>query len=155
MLVAAGSTTLNNSDLDFVNSAAKGGTAEVEMGHLAVQKSANPEVKRFANRMVRDHSRVAVKLTALASMKGVSLPDGKGIMNDATYLELKVLSGKEFDKAYVKAMLADHQEDVAAFQKESAGAQDPDVKTFAAQTLPTLQEHLNMIQKLKPTIDAQ
>jgi putative membrane protein len=101
-----------------------------------------PEVQRFAGRMVRDHSKNDVKLSALASSKGVQLQDGKGLMNDATYPELKVLSGKEFDKAYVKAMLADHKDDVSSFEKQSADAQDPDVKNFAAKTLPMLQEHL-------------
>jgi len=105
--------------------------------------------------MVRDHSKIDVKLTALASSKGVQLPDGKGLMNDATYLELKVLSGKEFDKAYVKAMVADHKDDVSSFEKQSADAQDPDVKSFAARTLPMLQEHLNIIEKIQSEIGGQ
>jgi putative membrane protein len=138
-----------------VNNAAKGGTTEVQLGHLAAQKSKNPEVQRFASRMVRDHSKIDVKLTALASSKGVQLPDGKGLMNDATYLELKVLSGKEFDKAYVKAMVADHKDDVSSFEKQSADAQDPDVKSFAARTLPMLQEHLNIIEKIQSEIGGQ
>ena len=153
MLSAA--TNLNSNDLDFVNNAAKGGTTEVELGHLAAQKSKNPEVQRFASRMVRDHSKIDVKLIELASSKGVQLPDGKGLMNDATYLELKVLSGKDFDKAYVKAMVADHKDDVSSFAKQSADAQDPDVKSFAAKTLPVLQEHLNMIQKIQSEIGGQ
>jgi len=155
ILTAAAATKLNNDDLDFVNGAAKGGTAEVALGHLAAQKSSNPRVQAFANRMVRDHSQIDRKLATLAASKGVDLPDGKGLTNDATYLELKVLSGKEFDKAYVKAMVADHKEDVSSFEKQSAAAQDPDVKNFAAKTLPMLQEHLTMIQKIQSDIDAQ
>lgn len=154
-LVFSAATNLNSNDLDFVNNAAKGGTTEVQLGHLAAQKSKNPEVQRFASRMVRDHSKIDVKLTALASSKGVQLPDGKGLMNDATYLELKVLSGKEFDKAYVKSMVADHKDDVSSFEKQSADAQDPDVKSFAARTLPMLQEHLNIIEKIQSEIGGQ
>jgi putative membrane protein len=154
-LVLSAATNLKSNDLDFVNNAAKGGTTEVQLGHLAAQKSKNPEVQRFASRMVRDHSKIDVKLTALASSKGVQLPDGKGLMNDATYLELKVLSGKEFDKAYVKAMVADHKDDVSSFEKQSADAQDPDVKSFAARTLPMLQEHLNIIEKIQSEIGGQ
>jgi putative membrane protein len=154
-LILSAATNLNSNDLDFVNNAAKGGSTEVELGHLALQKSKNPEVQRFANRMVRDHSKIDVKLAALASSKGVQLPDGKGLMNDGTYLELKVLSGKEFDKAYVKAMVADHKEDVSSFEKQSADAQDPDVKSFAVKTLPILQEHLSMIQKIQSAIGGQ
>lgn len=152
---AAGSGTLNSDDLSFVNAAAKGGTTEVELGQLAAQKSTNPSVQAFAKRMVRDHSNINRRLSALAASKGVDLPDGKGIMNDATYLELKVLSGKEFDKAYVKAMVADHKDDVSSFEKQSAAAQDPEVKNFAAKTLPTLQEHLTMIEKLQSDMGGQ
>jgi putative membrane protein len=153
ILAAAAEPKLNSDDLGFVNGAAKGGTAEVALGRLAAEKSSNPRVQAFANRMVRDHSEIDRKLATLAASKGVELPDGKGLMNDATYLELKVLSGKEFDKAYVKAMLADHKEDVSSFEKQSTTAQDPDVKRFAAKTLPTLQEHLSMIQKIQSDID--
>jgi putative membrane protein len=155
IFAAAAEPKLNSDDLGFVNGAAKGGTTEVALGRLAAQKSSNPGVQAFANRMVRDHSKIDRNLAALAASKGVELPDGKGLMNDATYLELKVLSGKEFDKAYVKAMVADHKEDVLSFEKQSAAAQDPDVKDFAAKTLPTLQEHLTMIRKIQSDIDAQ
>lgn len=155
ILAAAVEPRLNSDDLGFVNGAAKGGRTEVALGRLAAQKSSNPRVQAFANRMVRDHSKIDRNLVALAASKGVELPDGKGLMNDATYLELKVLTGKEFDKAYVKAMVADHKEDVSRFEKQSAAAQDPDVKNFAAKTLPTLQEHLTMIQKIQSDIDAQ
>ena len=67
-------------------------------------------MQAFANRTVRDHSEIDRKLATLAASKGVELPEGKGLMNDATYLELKVLSGKEFDKAYVMAIVADHKQ---------------------------------------------
>jgi putative membrane protein len=155
ILTAAAEPKLNSDDLGFVNDAAKGGTTEVALGRLAAEKSSNPRVQAFANRMVRDHSEIDRKLATLAASKGVELPDGKGLMNDATYLELKVLSGKEFDKAYVKAMVSDHKEDVSSFEKQSTAAQDPDVKKFAAKTLPTLQEHLTMIQKIQSDIDMQ
>lgn len=155
ILAAAAEPKLNSDDLGFVNGAAKGGTTEIALGRLAAEKSSNPRVQAFANRMVRDHSEIDRKLATLAASKGVELPDGKGLMNDATYLELKVLSGKEFDKAYVKAMVADHKDDVSSFEKQSTAAQDPDVKRFAAKTLPTLQEHLTMIQKIQSDIDMQ
>ena len=155
IVFAAAEPKLNSGDLEFVNGAAKGGTTEVELGRLAAQKSSNPRVQAFANRMVRDHAKIDRNLAALAASKGVELPDGKGLMNDATYLELKVLSGKEFDKAYVKAMVADHKEDVSSFEKQSGAAQDQDVKNFATKTLPTLQEHLTMIQKIQSDIDAK
>ncbi len=150
---AGGPAKLTGDDADFVKKAAKGGMTEVELGQLAEQKTSNPLVKSFAERMVRDHSQADRQLTALAASKGVDLPTGKGLMNDASYLKLKMLSGKEFDKAYVSAMVSDHKEDVADFEKQSETAKDPDVRNFAAQTLPTLKEHLSMIEKIQPQVD--
>jgi putative membrane protein len=48
----------------------------------------------------------------------------------------------------MRAMLADHRKDVAAFKKESTRGNDPDVKQFASQTLPTLEEHLKIARDL-------
>ncbi len=152
---AAASSTLSGDDLDFVKNAAKGGMAEVELGRLGEQKASNPEVKNFASRMVRDHSKANHELTSLAASKGVDLPSGKGMMNDATYMKLKVLSGAAFDKAYVSAMVDDHKQDVADFEKESEAAQDPSVRSFAAKTLPTLKEHLELIEKIQSDMGAQ
>ena len=57
-----------------------------------------------------------------------------------------MLSGKAFDKSYIKGMVKDHEEDIKEFQTESASGQDPDAKAYAAATLPTLQAHLKKIQ---------
>jgi len=58
------------------------------------------------------------------------------------------MSGAEFDRAYVKMMVNDHNKDVKAFEKQSTRGADPDVKAFAGKTLATLQEPLTMIKTL-------
>ncbi|HEY3570771.1 MAG TPA: DUF4142 domain-containing protein, partial [Thermoanaerobaculia bacterium] len=72
---------------------------------------------------------------------------------------LSKLSGAAFDKAYVSMMVKDHKKDVAEFKKESTKAKDSDVKSFASTTLPTLQDHLKMIEdisaKMHPTKSAK
>jgi putative membrane protein len=153
LLLAASAVT--GADSDFMKSAAKGGLAEVELGQMAVQKASDPSVKDFAHRMIRDHSKANTALTELASSKGVELPTGKGLSNDTSALHLKMLSGKQFDSAYVKMMVDDHKEDVAAFEKAAGEAADPDVKHFASKTLPTLKSHLSMIEKIQATLDAK
>jgi putative membrane protein len=153
LLVAASAVT--GADSDFMKSAAKGGLAEVELGQMAVQKASDPSVKEFANRMIRDHSKANAALSELASSKGVTLPTGKGLSNDTSALHLKMLSGKQFDSAYVKMMVDDHKEDVAEFEKAAGQAADPDVRHFASKTLPTLKSHLSMIEKIQATLDAK
>ena len=65
---------------------------------------------------------------------------------------LAKLSGPEFDKAYMEHMVKDHKKDVKEFQKAANDAQDPDVKAFAANTLPTLQEHLQMAKDTEAAV---
>jgi putative membrane protein len=67
-------TTLNSDDRKFIMNAAHGGMMEVKLGHLAVDKATNPDVKQFGQRMVDDHSKANSELMALASQKGITLP---------------------------------------------------------------------------------
>lgn len=62
------------------------------------------------------------------------------------------MSGDAFDKAYMADMVKDHKKDIADFQKESSNGQDSDVKQFASQTLPTLQDHLKQAQTVAPKV---
>jgi putative membrane protein len=62
------------SDQSFVKEAAEGGLAEVELGQLATEKTSNPEVKRFAQRMINDHSKANDQLKQIAVQKGIDLP---------------------------------------------------------------------------------
>jgi putative membrane protein len=126
--------------------------AEVELGQLAADKAANPDVKEFAQRMVKDHSQANDQLKQIAMQKGVTLPTSPSKKNQATKDRLSKLSGDAFDKAYMADMVKDHKKDVAAFQRESSSGQDPDVKQFASQTLPTLQDHLKQAETVTPKL---
>ena len=139
------------SDRQFMDKAAQGGMAEVELGQLAQQNGQSQEVKDFGKRMVNDHSKANDQLKQLASQKGVALPTGLDAKDQATKDRLSKLQGAAFDKAYMKDMVMDHKKDVAEFKKESMSAHDPDLKTWAGQTLPTLQSHLQEAEKIAPS----
>lgn len=136
------SSALSPDDKEFLSKAGMGGLAEVQMGNLALQKASSADVKAFGQRMVTDHSKANEELQALATAKGAALPtELTGEMKDA-YDHLNGLSGAEFDKAYMKHMVEDHEKDVAEFDKASTSATDADLKAWAGKTLPTLQSHL-------------
>jgi putative membrane protein len=138
----------SSADAKFLKEAADGGMAEVELGQLAASRASSSDVKRFGLRMVDDHGKANDELKQLALQKHVDLPPEPSAKHKATKARLEKLSGEQFDKAYMADMLQDHKKDVAAFQLESKSAQDPDVKSFAASTLPTLQEHLKQAESL-------
>jgi putative membrane protein len=149
---AQAASSLSAADQKFVKEAAEGGMAEVELGRLAVEKASSDNVKKFGQRMVDDHSKANDKLKEIATSKGVTLPESPNAKQRATKARLEKLSGNEFDKAYMKDMLKDHKQDVADFQKESKTGKDSDVKNFASQTLPTLQDHLKNAESITPMV---
>src|SRR5947199_691118 len=106
-------------DNPFVTKAANGGMAEVKLGTLATQKAANPDVKAFGQQMVDDHGKANDELKQLASSKGITLPTDIDAKEQAKYDRLSKLSGAEFDRAYMKHMVADHRTDVSEFRRES------------------------------------
>jgi len=133
-------------DSQFAMKAAAGGMAEVKMGELAVKNASSADVKAFGQKMVDDHSKAGDKLKSIAAKDNISLPSEMGAKEKATYERLSKLQGAEFDKAYMRDMVKDHKTDVAEFQKEANGGKNSDLKQFASETLPTLQEHLKMAQ---------
>ena len=132
----------------FLNEAARGGMMEVELGRVATQNESNDRVKEFGQRMVDDHSKANDDLKGLASRENVTLPTAVSKDEQKQIDRLSKLHGAAFDKAYMQAMLQDHEKDVAKFRQESKTASDPDVKDFASRTLPTLEEHLRMAKDI-------
>ena len=134
---------------EFAVKAANGGMMEVELGRMAQEKGMSKDVKEFGAMMVTDHSKANDELKTLATAKNITLPSTMGEDKQEMVNDLMKLSGKEFDKKYVSMMVDDHQKDVDEF-KEAAEDNDidPDVKAFAAKTLPTLQQHLDRIKAI-------
>jgi putative membrane protein len=135
-------------DKQFLKDAAQGGRTEVELGKLASQKASSDDVKQFAQKMVDDHSKANDKLKDVASQDDIEVPATLDSSHQSRIDKLSKLSGDEFDKAYIKDQLKDHETDVKDFQAEAQNGKDPKVKAFASETLPTLQQHLSMIKNL-------
>ncbi|MEW6613508.1 DUF4142 domain-containing protein [Thermithiobacillus tepidarius DSM 3134] len=135
-------------DRAFMEMAAQGGMAEVQMGQMATRQAADPDVKQFGQRMVDDHGKANAELKQLAQKKGVTLPDDTDKKHKDIAARLAKLKGAEFDRAYMAAMVKDHQEDVTHFENKAKNAKDADVKAWAGKTLPVLKEHLQMAESL-------
>jgi putative membrane protein len=134
-------------DHAFAMKAAQGGQMEVDLGKMAKDHASSQAVKDFGQRMVDDHSKAGDELKALASKKSIDLPSGPGAEEKGMSDRLGKLQGAAFDRAYMRMMVSDHKKDIAEFQREANRGQDADLKTWAAKTLPTLQEHLAQAQK--------
>jgi putative membrane protein len=147
----AAPAALSGGERRFLENAARGGMAEVELGKLAQQKGESQQVKDFGKRMVDDHGKANEELKRIAGAKGVTLPtevDGK---HKRLIDKLSKKSGHDFDREYMDEMVDDHEKDVKDFRSMAKSAKDADVKSFASSTLPTLEQHL---QAAKSTEDA-
>jgi putative membrane protein len=135
-------------DKKFAKDAALGGMTEVELGKLAAQKGSSDAVKQFGQKMVDDHSKANQELKQVASLEKIDLPNSIDSKHQSRIDKLSKLDGPSFDKAYIKDQVKDHKQDVSAFQSEAQSGTDPNVKQFAAKTLPVLQGHLSLVKDL-------
>lgn len=141
--------SVSSGDQEFLDKALLGGFVEVQTSGIAVTKAQNEEVRAFAQKMISDHSKANKELKELGKEKGATLIGGTGSEEQKEMADLSNLSGAAFDKEYVKRMIAAHEKDVAVFQKQADGGTDAGLKRFAAETLPTLKMHLEMIKDIQ------
>ncbi|MBV9301422.1 MAG: DUF4142 domain-containing protein [Acidobacteriaceae bacterium] len=145
-----GSTKMMKSpDATFAMKAAQGGLAEVKMGKLAAEKGNSADVKAFGQQMVDDHSKANDDLKSVAEKENMTLPADVNAHQRAMCNRLEKLSGEAFDRAYVRDMVMDHEEDVKEFQKEANNGKDDQIKAFASRTLPVIQGHLDKIKSIQ------
>jgi len=134
----------------FITKAIQGNLAEVQMGQLAQEKSQNGDVKAFAQQLVTDHNDANSKATAIANDLGVTAPEEPSKKQKADYEKLSKLSGDAFDKQFAKHMVMDHKKDIGEYKADSK-KKDP-TASYASDTLPTLQKHLEMAQSLTKSL---
>lgn len=138
-----------SADKKFVKEAAEGSNAEIALGKLAQEKGNSADVKQFGERMVTDHTKLNEQMQPVAQQMGITVsPDQIPAKDKALEAKLQALSGDAFDKAYIRAMVKDHSQDVKQFQHEAASAKDPALKQAVEQGLPVIQEHLQIAQQM-------
>lgn len=136
----------NANDVLFAQLVAEGGMAEVALAQLAVERAGAEAVTDFANRMIEDHSAANDELAGLAEASGIPLPDGLNAEHQAMRDRLEGMEGAEFDLAYMRGQIVDHQKTTQLLMWEITAGQDADLQRFAAATLPTILDHLRAAQ---------
>ena len=134
---------------EFVNKVAISDMFEIQSSQLALTKQADAHTKPFAEKMV--HQKTSSELKSLIDSGKVkaTLPTALDAQHQKMLDELTAKSGKDFDQSYDQIQVKAHQDAVALFEAYSRGGDNPDLKSWAAQTLPHLKEHLSMAQQLK------
>jgi putative membrane protein len=137
---------------NFLTEALKGNYLEVKVGNTAQEKTSNAEVKRFAQRLVRDHGEAYNKLKDIAQKQGVTWTEQIDEKCQAVLDQLQSKSGEEFDKEFARLMVKSHAMGIAKYQKCSREGDNAELKSFAQQTLPTLRQHFTEAKQLARTV---
>ena len=144
-------TGLKN-DAEFAVEAADGGMLEVQLANVALRNASSAEVKEYAQMILNDHSKANDELKSLAEKKNIVLPIALSDKSQKKLNDLSEKTGAEFDKAYCNQMVKDHKDDINEFEKQAEKGNDPELKSWAAQKLQTLERHLSVAESLDESI---
>ena len=136
-----------SADKSFIKDATEGSQAEINFAKLALAKSKDPNVRKFAERMITDHSKLIAEMRPFTLKYDVKA-SGEPILDHAKYEELKMKSGTDFDRAYVEAMVKDHNDDLNDFIKEENSTSDPQLKAAVEKGAKVIREHTEMIDNI-------
>jgi putative membrane protein len=139
---------LSARDKAFLHMAAIANMTEAHLGQMAEGKAAQPGVQDFGKTLAKDHTMAYQELAMLDGKLGATIPKGINARRDKTIHHLAELKGRKFDGQFLRDEVMDHERAIAAFKREVAHGEDQDVKAYATQVLPTMEEHLRDAEKL-------
>ena len=144
----ADTSQISKGDQNFMMDAAQGGMLEVRMGKLAQERGQSDAVKQYGKRLEADHSKANEQLMAIAQKNGVTLPTSLDKKHMGHVDKLSKAKAENFDRDFAKQMVDDHQKDIKKFKHIADKVDNAELKQFASQTVPVLEEHLAMARDL-------
>lgn len=153
MITAPAFAKTSNMTKDFVKNAFIGNQFEINSSRLALEMSDNDDVQDFARTMIDDHTDAMNQLRSiLADNDEVTLPENFGL--DSKHRKImtklqKAKAGSEFDKKYIEAQKDAHEDTIDLFRKYARKGDDPALRQFAQDTLPTLEKHYRDVKQVK------
>lgn len=137
-------------DTDFIRRASSASLTEIALGKLAADQASSNDVKKYAERMVADHTKANESLGKLAGSKGVQIAVAPEPAQQQGIDRMKGLDGAKFDRAYSDAMVRDHKLVTGLYELEAEKGEDVDIRDYARSQLPMLKEHEKLAQSLPP-----
>jgi putative membrane protein len=150
---AAVGTAGASADRDWIEDQLEDGQAEINLARLATERATNPQVKEFAEMMVKDHQAAADELKQAASAANVQVNPPAELDNDHKDLQedLSKLSGRDFDRKYIDAMVDEHQEAVNELEKKT-DSDNIEIRQWTSKTLPTVRQHLDRAKQIQDSL---
>jgi putative membrane protein len=145
--VAAGQDS-SAADTAYIRQVIRGNFLEVGLGRRAYSRGADSAVKQFALRMISDHNSMNDQWTELAEQNDMAIRLEVGPAGQQVGERLEDLEGAEFDRAYMREMIRQHEQDLAFFQRMARWAGTLEVRQLASSGVPTLQDHLALARQV-------
>jgi predicted outer membrane protein len=137
------------SDAEFVRALDNGNTTELDIAKYVVNRTKDPTIHQFAQRMIDDHSTAAVQLEA--TTRGTNLrPAPREIQTNGMGARMLALlqsdSGAQMDNDFMRIQVPMHRRMLGLLQWESQNGQNTGLKLLAEKLTPTVQQHLQIAQ---------
>lgn len=132
----------------FADAAASSNMFEIQSSELALERATAAQVQEFAQQMITNHTAATEKMMAAAQQDGITPATQMAPHHQEMLDGLAAAEGEAFDMAYIEAQVAAHEEGVALFEAYAANGPDGALKSFAAETLPTLIMHYEHVSAL-------
>lgn len=146
---ATAEARVSSGDRALIQDIAQANLAEIDTGRLALEKSQNDAIRKFAQMMVDDHTKALEELRTLAQSKGITLPTEPDLQHKTLATALKLLSGDTFDSQYIARVgVGDHERAEKLLDKTIRETSDQDLRAYAQKTIKSVQQHLAVARSL-------
>jgi putative membrane protein len=152
LMIPAKAKAADDNDKKFLSMAAQSDVNEIAVSKVAAEKSSNPDVKMFAEKMVSEHTQMTGSMKPFAESWGLTPPSGPDADHQKEIDKLNGLSGKDFDKEYMSAMVSDHAKALSAFTSEAKDTKDEKFKEAVVKGKTRVAAHKNMAYDLKKKV---
>jgi putative membrane protein len=149
LLLPSRALAQSDDDKKFLAMAAQSDQNEIALSQLADQKTTNPAVKAFAEKMVTEHTQMTASMKPFADAWGLTPPSGPDADHQKAIDTLNGLSGNDFDKQYMSDMVTDHAKALRAFTTEAKDTKDPKFRAAVIKGKTAVAAHKNMAYDLK------
>jgi len=146
------SKSLKEDASKFLVKSYESGIYEIQLSELAATNALDPDVKNLAVSLVAGHKAIDSKISAIAASANFLLPSAINADHQKSLQDLGKLTGADFDKKYINTIVSGHENAVSDYKDAYKNLSPGDTKTFAGETLPTIEDHLAMAKKVKDRI---
>lgn len=142
-VAATAEARVSSGDRELMQDITHANLAEIDTGRLALEKSKNEQVRKFAQMMIDDHTKAQQELQTIAQSKGITLPTETDLQHKTIATALKLLSGDTFDSQYIARVgVGDHERAESLLDKTIRETSDEDLRAYAQKTIKAVQHHL-------------